>query len=170
MQSKSNRITFGHGNECFTLNNPDNYTYLYFPTAGEQGIKSSVTPDFAGDSKLDQNTFILEPVSSENLHNNKSSRNFWCCVEGVGAWSATGVSAEAEYDKYTDRQDACSMEAGFMWQTVTRKSSRYQLRSSVTSFVPAGHNVELLYVEIENTAQHTQKILSLIHISEPTRL
>ncbi len=50
MQSKSNRITFGHGNECFTLNNPDNYTYLYFPTAGEQGIKSSVTPDFAGDS------------------------------------------------------------------------------------------------------------------------
>ncbi len=158
MQSQNNHITFEQENEVFRLDHPDNYTYLYFPTAGEQGIKSSVTPDFAGDSKLDQNTFILEPVSSENLHNNKSSRNFWCCVEGVGAWSATGVSAEAEYDKYTDRQDACSMEAGFMWQTVTRKSSRYQLRSSVTSFVPAGHNVELLYVEIENTAQHTQKI------------
>ena len=158
MQSENNHITFEQENEVFKLEHPDNYTYLYFPTAGEQGIKSSVTPNFAGDSKLDQNTFILEPVSSENLHNNKSSRNFWCHVEGVGVWSATGVSAEAEYDKYTDRQDACSMEAGFMWQTVTRKSSKYQLQSTVTSFVPTGHNVELLHVEIENTAQHTQKI------------
>lgn len=158
MQSENNHITFEQENEIFKLDHPDNYTYLYFPTAGEQGIKSSVTPVFAGDSKLDQNTFILEPVSSENLHNNKSSRNFWCCVEGAGAWSATGVSAEAEYDKYTDRQDAASMEAGFMWQTVTRKSSRYQLQSTVTSFVPAGHNVELLHVVIENTAQNTQKI------------
>ena len=99
MQSK--HIIFEHENEIFKMDHPDNYTYLYFPTAGEQGIKSSVTPNFAGDSKLDQNTFLLEPVSSENLHNNKSSRNFWCCVEGVGAWSATGASAEAEYDKYT---------------------------------------------------------------------
>lgn len=158
MQSENKHITFEQENEIFKLEYPDNYTYLYFPTAGEQGIKSSVTPNFAGDSKLDQNTFILEPVSSDNLHNNKSSRNFWCCVEGVGAWSATGVSAEAEYDKYTERQDACSMEAGFMWQTVTRKSSKYHLQSTVTSFVPVDHNVEILHVVLENTADHAQKI------------
>ena len=103
-------------------------------------------------------------MSSENLHNNKSSRNFWCCVEGVGAWSATGMSAEAECDKYTARQDECSMEAGFMWQTVTRKSSRYQLKSTVTSFVPVDHNVELLHVVIENTAEHTQQITPIAAI------
>lgn len=151
-------IQFVHENEIFTLNQPDNYTYLYFPTAGEDGIKSSVTPCFGGDSKLDQNTFLLEPVSSENLHNNKSSRNFWCCVEGAGAWSATGASAEAEHDKHTNRQDECSMEAGFMWQTVTRKSSKYQLKSTVTCFVPTDHNVELLHVVIQNTAACMQKI------------
>ena len=156
MQSK--HIIFEHENEIFKMDHPDNYTYLYFPTAGEQGIKSSVTPNFAGDSKLDQNTFLLEPVSSENLHNNKSSRNFWCCVEGVGAWSATGASAEAEYDKYTPHQDECCIEAGFMWQTVTRKSSKYQLKSTVTSFVPTNHNVEILHVILENTAESTQKI------------
>ena len=88
MQSENNHITFEQENEVFKLEHPDNYTYLYFPTAGEQGIKSSVTPNFAGDSKLDQNTFILEPVSSENLHNNKSSRNFWCHVEGVAYFVA----------------------------------------------------------------------------------
>ena len=143
-------IKFERENEIFTLNHPDNYTYLYFPVAGEKGIKSSVTPKLAGDSKLDQNTFLLEPVSSENLHNNKSSRNFWCYLEGTGAWSATGASAEAEYDRATLRQDACSMEAGFMWQTVTRSSSKYQLKSEVTSFVPVEHNVEIMRVVIEN--------------------
>lgn len=156
MQPK--HITFEHENEVFKMNHPDNYTYLYFPIAGEQGIKSSVTPHFAGDSKLDQNTFLLEPVSSENLHNNKSSRNFWCCVEGAGAWSATGASAEAEYDKYTPNQDECCIEAGFMWQTMTRKSAKYQLKSTVTSFVPTDHNIEILQVVLENTAECTQKI------------
>lgn len=156
MQSK--HITFEYENEIFRMDHPDNYTYLYFPVAGEQGIKSSVTPHFAGDSKLDQNTFLLEPVSSENLHNNKSSRNFWCYVDGVGAWSATGASAEAEYDKYTANQDECCIEAGFMWQTVTRKSAKYHLKSTVTSFVPTEHNVEVLHIVLENTAECTQKI------------
>ncbi|MDE7275207.1 MAG: cellobiose phosphorylase [Lachnospiraceae bacterium] len=152
-------INFTHGNEIFTLDHPDKYTYLYFPTAGEQGIKSSVTPNFAGDSKLDQNTFILEPVSSENLHNNKSSRNFWCYMEGAGAWSATGASAEAECDRHTARQDECSIEAGFMWQTVSRKSLRYQLKSEVTSFVPLKYNVEIMHVVIENISEDAREIV-----------
>lgn len=151
-------IDFTHENEIFTLNRPDNYTGLYFPVAGEQGIKSSVTPNLAGDSKLDQNTFLLEPVSIENLHNNKSSRNFWCHIEGKGYWSATGASAEAEYDRHTDRQDECSMEAGFMWQTVHRWSAKYQLDAQVTSFVPADHNVEILHVVIGNTSGTAQKL------------
>ena len=153
-----NHINFEHSDEIFTLDHPDNYTYLYFPVAGEQGIKSSVTPTFAGDSKLDQNTFIMEPVSSDNLHNNKSSRNFWCHVEGIGAWSATGASAEAEYDKDTERQDECSIKAGFMWQTVKRQSKKYNLNAKVTSFVPVDHNVEILRVTIKNVSDTAQKI------------
>ena len=153
-----NHINFEHSDEIFTLDHPDNYTYLYFPVAGEQGIKSSVTPTFAGDSKLDQNTFIMEPVSSDNLHNNKSSRNFWCHVEGIGDWSATGASAEAEYDKDTERQDECSIKAGFMWQTVKRQSKKYRLYAKVTSFVPVDHNVEIMRVTIKNVSDTAQKI------------
>ena len=67
----------------FYLKNPDNTNYLYFPLVGEQGIKSAITPNLGGDIKIGQNQFILEPVSIENLHNNKSSRNFWCCVDMV---------------------------------------------------------------------------------------
>ncbi len=78
----------------FELEGAENYSYLYFPVAGENGMKSALTPNLGGDCKLDQNTFLLEPVSAENLHNNRSSRNFWCHIESVGDWSATGASAE----------------------------------------------------------------------------
>ena len=86
----------------FRLENPENTSFLYFPLAGESGLKSSITPLLGGDSKIDQNTFLLQPTSTEELHNLKSSRNFWCVFEGDEAgrceiWSAAGNSAEAEY-------------------------------------------------------------------------
>ena len=137
----------------FTLKNADEYSYLYFPVAGEKGLKSAVTPNLGGDSKLDQNTFILEPVSSENLHNNRGSRNFWCHMDGVGTWSATGVSAEEIAKKFSDDSEHTDVTAGFMWHTITRKSEKYALKTRVTSFVPVNENVEIMYVEIENTGE-----------------
>ena len=64
-----------HGS--FILKQPENTSFLYLPLASETGLKSSVTPSLGGDAKIDQETFLLEPVSSENLHNNRSTRNFW---------------------------------------------------------------------------------------------
>ena len=134
----------------FTLKQPENYSYLYFPVAGETGLKSSLTPNLGGDAKMDQNTFLLEPVSAENLHNNRSTRNFWCNVKGNGSWSATGASAEEYNKKFTDMQDKSELTAGFMWQTMTRESAKYQLRAEITSFVPVDENVEIMYVELTN--------------------
>ena len=85
-------IHFLDDSGAFTLQNPEAYSCLYFPLASEAGLKSAVTPNFGGDCKLDQETFLLEPVSSENLHANRGTRNFWCVTER-GCWSATGVSA-----------------------------------------------------------------------------
>lgn len=84
------QFTDKHGS--FTIRQPEQTNYLYFPLASEAGLKSAVTPTLGGDAKIDQETFLLEPVSSENLHNNRSSRNFWCRVEGGGVFSATGAS------------------------------------------------------------------------------
>lgn len=137
----------------FTLHMPENYSYQYFPIAGEKGIKSALTPHLGGDSKRNQNEFILEPVSVENLHNNRSTRNFWCHIEGVGNWSATGVSSEAEQEKFTDRQDESTMTAGLMWQSITRISRKYHLKAVVSSFVPVDHDVEIMRVELTNTGE-----------------
>ena len=68
-------IRFQNNNGVFQMEQPENYSYLYFPIAGEKGLKSCVTPNFGGDSKINQESFLLEPVSSENLHNNRDRKS-----------------------------------------------------------------------------------------------
>lgn len=45
-------ITFLDEQGTFRLEQPENYSYLYFPAANELGLKSALTPDFGGDCKL----------------------------------------------------------------------------------------------------------------------
>lgn len=152
-------IHFLDDNGTFSIKQPENYSYLYFPVAGEKGIKSSVTPNLGGDIKLNQNAFLMEPVSVENLHNNRSGRNFWCHVSGSGNWSVVGASAEEENKKFTECQDKSELTAGLMWQTVVRSSRKYQLEAKVTSFVPLEHNVEIMQVEICNVGKMAQSFV-----------
>lgn len=150
-------ISFLNEDGTFVIEQPENYSGLYFPAAGENGLKSCLSPNLGGDSKLNQNAFLLEPVSIENLHNNRSTRNFWCRTEW-GAWSVTGASAEEEGKKYTELQDKSRLSAGFMWQSVTRQSKKYQMEAVVTSFVPVSRNVEIMHVQINNTGRIMQEI------------
>ena len=69
-------IEFQDKNGSFIIHDPENYSGLYLPLAGEKGLKSSITPNLGGDSKTDQNHFLLEPVSIENLHNKWKSQIF----------------------------------------------------------------------------------------------
>lgn len=151
-------IQFLDNDGTFSVKQPENHSYLYFPIAGEKGIKSSLTPGLGGDIKWDQNTFLMEPVSVENLHNNRSGRNFWCHIEGEGAWSITGASAEEESKKFSEDQDQSELTAGFMWQSVRRQSEKYEMNAEVVSFVPCGYNVEIMYVEICNAGTASKKV------------
>ena len=155
---KMEKIKFLGTDGTFTIEQPENYNYLYFPIAGEKGIKSCVTPNLGGDSKLNQESFILEPVSVENLHNNRSGRNFWCSIEGMGYWSAVGASVEEEYRKFTACQDKSTLTAGLMWHAMERESMKYQMKAEVTSFVPLDHNVEIMYVKLYNIGKREKVI------------
>lgn len=157
-------VRFLDNNGTFTLNKPENYSYLYFPIAQEMGLKGAVTPNFGGDCKRNQNTFLMEPVSAENLHNNRAGRNFWCQVKNNGSWSVVGASAEEESKKFTADQDESELKAGFMWQTVTRKSAKYQLEAEVTVFAPLEHEVELMQVKIRNIGADVQTITPIAAI------
>lgn len=141
-----------HG--TFRLEHPEYTSYLYFPIANESGLKSSVTPLLGGDAKEGQNTFLLQPVSSEELHNNRSTRNFWCRIKGKGIWSATGVSAAQEADRFDTEKESCVLEAGLMWHKLIRTLKANGLRAEVTSFVPVGvQKLELMTVTLTNLGE-----------------
>lgn len=147
------QIRFIDETGTFQVNNPENWNYLYFPVAGLNGLKSAITPNLGGDAKLDQESFLLEPVSSENLHNNRSTRNFW-----VNEWSVTGSSAEAEWLKFTEAQDESELTAGLMWHSIRRTSKKYCMEATVTSFVPLEDNVEIMRVTLCNLADSRRRI------------
>lgn len=140
----------------FTLENPELTSYLYFPIANDAGMMSSVTPEFGGDAKTGQNTFLLEPVSSENLHNNKSTRNFWLRIKGQGIWSATGASASQQAQKFDAKKEQTKLTAGLLYQTMERESVQYGIKSEVTIFAPlVDMPVELMKVTITNSGKET---------------
>ena len=105
------KIEFLDQQGSFRVYQPEDYSGLYFPLAGDGGLKSCITPTLGGDSKRDQNHFLMEPVSIENLHNNKNTRNFWCRIKNRGYWSACGSSAEAEFLRFTGEQEKSVLEA-----------------------------------------------------------
>ena len=156
-------IHFLDDDGTFTLNDPEAVSCLYFPLASEAGLKSAITPGLGGDCKLDQETFLLEPVSSENLHTSRSTRNFWCVTE-EGCWSATGASAQQEADRFTQAQDESALTAGLMWQTVERELKGVGLKAEITSFVPPQENVEIMEVQITNTGAVSQKVTGIAAI------
>lgn len=143
----------------FRLADPELTSYLYFPIANESGVMSSVTPTLGGDSKMGQNTFLLAPVSSEDLHNNKSTRNFWCYIEGKGSWSATGRSTMQEAKLFNEDKEETVLEAGIMWHKVIRTSKDVGLRSEILSFVPHTEDtVELMLVTLANISNEVLSI------------
>lgn len=144
---------FTDENGSFQLEGAENDLGLYFPIAGEHGLKSAITPNLAGDAKLDQNHFLLEPTSIGDLVDSRSSRNFWCAIEGAGVWSATGMSAEQEAARFTAGQDTSKVEAGLMWHKVSRSSKKHSLHSEITSFVAFQNNVEVMQVKLTNTGK-----------------
>ncbi len=152
-------INFLDEDGTFTLHRPENYSGLYFPIAQDMGIKSAVTPNLGGDAKVDQNTFLLEPVSIENLNNNRGVRNFWCKIDNAGVWSAVGASALQESVKFTSKQDDSNIEAGFMWHKMTRTSTEHEIMSEVISFAPVDCPVEIMYVTITNRSDVAKEII-----------
>ncbi|SCW66870.1 Glycosyltransferase family 36 [Ruminococcaceae bacterium YRB3002] len=143
---------FIDNNGTFRLNDPDLHSYLYFPVCGPSGMMGSVTPDLGGDLKSGQNTFALEPVSSENLHNNRSTRNLWIVTEDGKLISACGASAEQNSRKFTPSRDKVTLTAGLLWHNVERSITGTGLRTSATTFVPADTDtkVELTRFTVTN--------------------
>ena len=149
----------------FRLEDPELTSYLYFPLANENGVMASVTPTLHGDNKMGQNSFLLSPVSVEELHNSKSARNFWCKIEGKEPWSVTGNSCSQQAKLFRSDKDKTSLTAGVMWHEVERYSVEHGLKASVLSSVPSSaDNVELMKVTIQNGSKEEMEVTPIAAI------
>ena len=160
---KECRFISDQGN--FILEDPEMSSYLYFPIANEAGTMSSITPDLGGDMKISQNAFLLPPVSSENLHNDKAARNVWLKINGKKLWSAVGRSAAQQAALFTEDKEKTLLEAGFMQQKLTRVNAADGIRAEITSFVPDGQGwMEYHRVSFENTGDSDLRIQPVIAV------
>ena len=149
-------------NGTFQLDNPHHTSGLYFPLVNKQGMMSVTTPNLHGDIKTDLNTFLMQPVSIEDLHNTRSPRNFWVYVEGSGvAWSVTGGAANQVVERFqTPARESVTLDAGLFWQKLTREHHELGLRAETTNFVPAkGGRVEMMRVDIENVGEQVRTLV-----------
>jgi cellobiose phosphorylase len=134
----------------FALKNPQQTSTLYFPLLNQAGMQSCLTPTLNGDAKLDQNAFLLLPVSVEDLHNTRSARNFWVRINGE-PWSATGNSSAQLVQELSDDDVDVTLQAGFLWHAVCRRHQATSLEATVLSFVPATEDsVELMQITLTN--------------------
>ena len=134
----------------FELKNAEKNSYLYFPVCNEAGLMGCVTPTLGGDLCLDQNHFILQPVSVEELHNNRSSRNFWLKFEDGAVRSVTGASVWQR----AEGSGEVTVKAGFLWHETTTavKYGENSLEAVVTLFAPAADvKTEIMRVRLKNT-------------------
>jgi cellobiose phosphorylase len=157
--SEVNNWKFIDGQGSFEFEKAVEGSYLYLPLINQAGMVSSVTPNFNGDAKADQNSFLLLPTSVEDLHNSRAARNFWVLVEGK-AWSATGGSAEQTARHFSKKQEPVTFKAGMLWQTVSRTHKTSGLKAEVTSFVPMRQDrVELMRVILTNSGKKELKLI-----------
>lgn len=137
----------------FFLKDPELTGGLYFPLVNKNGMISSITPLLGGDCKTDQRHFALPPVTVQDLHNSRATRNFWLHIEGYGPWSATGVSCRQLAQTFTPHKEHTELHAGLLWHRVTRRSEALGVTSDITTFVPFADTVELTRVVITNTGE-----------------
>ncbi len=145
---------FINNSGTFLLNSPNHTSYLYFPLANEAGMMSSITPDLKGDIKTGQNTFLLQPISAEELHTLILGRDFWFYVQNRGPWSISGNSAYQKSLKFSNKEEKVVLKAGLLWHRVIRSNLSLGIKTEITNFVPITmDHIELMEVKITNIGE-----------------
>jgi len=117
----------------------------YFPLFNLKGLRSSITPFFGGDLKLDQHHYALEPTTEVDLYNNIFSRNIIFKIDG-DLYFLNGQTALQQEDEIT-------YEADLLYQKVLRTNSILKLE--VLSYIPLDANLELHEIKITNQASRS---------------
>ncbi len=126
--------------KIITIKKNDGY---YFPLFNLKGIKSSISPFFGGDVKLDYHHYALEPTSEVDMYNNISSRNIIFDVDGK-YYFLNGQT-------YSQQKDKFIYETDLLYQKVLRKNNKFSIET--ISYVPIDAQIELHQIIFKNVSQ-----------------
>jgi len=129
----------------FKLNKNDGF---YIPLFNLKGLKSSISPYFAGDLKLDQHHYALEPTTEVDLYHPTFSRNIVFQIDDQM------IFLNGQTQKQQD--DEITYETDLLYQKVTRKNAIYEM--VVTSYIPTDETAELHEIILTNRSNKTQKV------------
>ncbi len=115
----------------------------YFPLFNLKGIKSSISPFFGGDMKLDYHHYALEPTSEVDMYNIISSRNIIFDVDGK-YYFLNGQT-------HLQQKDKIFYETDLLNQKVLRINNRFSIQT--ISYVPIDAQIELHQIIFKNTSQ-----------------
>lgn len=120
----------------------------YMPLFNLSGLRSAITPFFAGDLKTDYHHYALEPASELELYELTQTRNVIFDVNEKKLF----LNGQTE----TQQQDDITYETGLLYQKVIRENNTSKI--SVTSFIPLNKNIECHEITYQNKSSDIQKI------------
>jgi cellobiose phosphorylase len=135
----------------FRVDNPESWSRLYFPLVNEWGVLASITPSLQGDLTFDQHSFSSLPLVTEDLHLSRASHNFWLSFAGSkgNLWSVSGRSASQR--ALPAGMETTHVDAGLLWQRMTRTNKKLGVQARVLTFVPSEESTFLvMQIEIQN--------------------
>jgi cellobiose phosphorylase len=142
----------------FKVENVDRLSYLYFPLTNFHSLKSAITPSLNGDAKIDQNSFVLAPTSSEDLMHSYYNRNLYFRLNDEITWSITGNTPYQMLNK-----DKVDLEADFLTHKVIRTNKYF--KCEIESIVPFNDTYQELHKNIvTNTSTKSIKLKPVINI------
>ncbi|MDZ7792359.1 MAG: cellobiose phosphorylase [Spirochaetia bacterium] len=145
----------------FYLKDAGSTSGLYFPLANEAGYMASITPRGGGDAKIDQNHFLMPPVSVVDLHNTRLTRTAWLKIENGQVWSVTGGSHEQK----THNAETQGVKAGPLWHTILRENAEAQLSAEMTTFVPIDDvHAEVTRLLVRNAGEQPVRVVPTVVI------
>jgi len=140
----------------FKMKLENHSNFYYFPLCNER-FHASITPILAGSASLDINSFLLKPVTEEELLSSNHSRNFWINFDDK-SWSATGNSLLQK----AERSEVVTVKGGLLWHEVERVNQNLGIQSNILNFVPATSDaLELMRVTITNLSDKPKEITGI---------
>lgn len=124
--------------------------FLYFPLCSTSGLKSCVTPYLRGDSKIDQNSFLLQPQTRWDIQTSLISRKIFIKTKGK--------VLKGHNLPPLPGNEKIQVQAGLLWHKVLKTFKKEKLALETLNFATLNDNAEIMKVTVKNTSSRKQKL------------